>query len=114
MSSTQVSSSSTIGYGFEYFISLIIVIVVCNSLVKSSPQMNTFIVVLVGLVIGFISMKLLQFLLPNISSTLTNIYLYYTYQIMNNFNSTGYVHVWPPILAVLVLFVILLYNRQLG
>ena len=114
MSSTQVSSSSTIGYGFEYFISLIIVIVVCNSLVKSSPQMNTFIVVLVGLVIGFISMKLLQFLLPNISSTLTNIYLYYTYQIMNNFNSTGYVHVWPTILAVLVLFVILLYNRQLG
>lgn len=109
-----MASQTSAGYGIEYFISLIIVIVVCSMLVKGSPQMNTVIVVIVGLFVGYISVLLINLLTPNLSSIATNLYLYYTYQIMNNFNSTGYVHVWPPILAVLVIFVILLYNRQLG
>lgn len=113
MVTTQVQSGNT-GYGTEYFLSLIIVIVVCSFLFKGARQMNTVVVVIIGLFVGYISILLLKFLTPNITSIGTNLYLYYTYQIMNNFNSTGYVHVWPPILAVLIVFIILLYNRQLG
>lgn len=101
-------------FSIEYFISLIIVIVVCNILVKRSPQMNTIVIIIIGLLIAYISIKIIHFLLPGISKISLNLYLYSTYQLMTGFNSTGYVHVWPPILAVLIVFVILLYTRKLG
>lgn len=113
MNNLQVSSSNS-PYSLDYFFTLIVVIVVCNLLLKKSPQMNTIVVLLLGLVIGFISLTFFQHFLPRLTDIGTSIYLYYTYQIMNNFNSTGYYHVWPPILAILVVFIILLYNRQLG
>ena len=102
------------GFGIEYTISLIVVIVVCNLLLKKNPQMNTVVVVIIGLVVGFLVWYLLQYMLPNIQSTATNLYMFSTNQVMSNFNNTGYIHVWPPILAILVVFIILLYNRQLG
>jgi len=110
---TQVQTANS-GYAMEYFISLIIVLIIITILIKSSPTMNIFIVILIGLVIGFISIKILNNFLPVLTNTSTNLYLYSTNQIMNDFNSTGYYHVWPPILAILIIFIILLYNRQLG
>ena len=107
-------SNSNINFSFEYVVSIVTIIVVCNLLVKSNPQMNTIVVVITGLVIGYIALFIMNNLFPYINQTAYNIYQYYTYQIMNNFTSTGYIHVWPPILAVLVIFIVLLYNRQLG
>ena len=105
---------NNINFSLEYALSIIVVLVVCNMLVKSSPQMNTIIVIITGLLAGYISLYLMNTFFPAINRTGQNIYQYYTYQIMSNFNSMGYMHVWPPILAVLIVFVILLYNRQLG
>ncbi len=105
---------NNINFSFEYVVSLIVVLVVCSLLIKSNPQMNTFIVILAGLVVGFITLYIMNNVFPNINKTASDVGQYYQYQWMNNFNSTGYVHVWPPILAVLIVFVILLYNRQLG
>lgn len=109
----QVQTANS-GYAMEYFISLIIVLSVITILIKGSPTMNIFVVILIGLVIGFISIKILNNFLPVLTNFSTNLYLYSTNQVMNDFNSTGYYHVWPPILAVLIVFIILLYNRQLG
>ena len=102
------------GLKIVYTLSLIIVIIVCNLLIKGNPKMNTIIVVILGLIVGFISMKILGIFVPLLDRVATNLYLYFTFEIMNNFNSTGYYHVWPPILAVLIIFIILLYNGQLG
>jgi hypothetical protein len=108
------SSSTNINFSFEYAVSIIIVIVVCNLLVKTNPQMNTAIVVIAGLVTGGIALFVMNNFFPYINQVANNIYQYYSYQILNNFNSTGYMHVFPPILAVLVIFIVLLYNKQLG
>lgn len=102
------------GLQVVYTLSLIIVIIVCNLLIKGNPHMNTIIVVIIGLVVGYISMKVISLFLPVINRIATNLYLYFTFEVMNKFNSTGYYHVWPPILAVLVIFIVLLYNGQLG
>lgn len=110
---TQVQTANS-GYAMEYFISLIIVLIIITILIKSSPTMNIFVVILIGLVIGFISLTFLNNFLPAITNASTNIFLYTTSQTMNDLNSTGYYHVWPPILAILIIFIILLYNRQLG
>lgn len=108
------SSSSNISFSFEYGISVIIVIIVCNLLVKSSPQMNTLVVIVAGLLVGFIALYIMNNFFPYINQLTLSIYQYYSYQVMNNYTSMGYMHIWPPILAVLIIFIILLYNRQLG
>lgn len=110
---TQVQTANS-GYLMEYLISLIIVLIIIFILIKSSPTINIFIVILIGLIIGFMSLTFLNNFLPAITNASTNIYLYSTSQSMNDLNSMGYYHVWPPILAILIIFIILLYNRQLG
>jgi ABC-type Fe3+-siderophore transport system permease subunit len=107
-------SSSNINFSFEYAISIIVIIVVCNLLVKTSPNMNTFIVILAGLLVGYCTLYILNTFVPYLNQLINSIYQYYSYQVMNNFTSMGYMHIWPPILAVLIIFIILLYNRQLG
>jgi len=108
------SSSSNISFSFEYMVSIIIIIVVCNLLVKSSPQMNSIIVILVGLSVGFVSLYVMNNLFPYINQFASNIYQYYVYKFTSNYTSMGYMHIWPPILAVLIIFIILLYGRQIG
>jgi len=106
--------ASNINFSFQYAISIIIILVVCNLLVKSAPRMNSVIVIIAGLFVGWISLMMLNVLFPRINSFGENVYQYYFYQIMNNFTSTGYLHIWPPILAVLLIFIVLLYNKNLG
>ena len=109
-----MDSSSNIGFSFEYIISIVIILVVCNWLVKVSPQMNSLIVIVAGLFVGYVSLYILNTFFPYLNQLTNSIYQYFTYQTLRNANSMGYVHVWPPILAVLIIFIILLYNRQLG
>ena len=101
-------------FSLEYAVSIIVIIIVCSILYKSSPQMNTLIIVITGLLVGYITLFLINKLFPFLNLTAFNLYQYFSLEVMNNFNSMGYIHVWPPLLAVLILFVILLYNRQLG
>lgn len=108
------SSSSNISFSFEYGVSVIVVIIVCNLLVKSSPQMNTLVVIVAGLLIGFIVLYIMNHYFPYINQLALSIYQYYAYKVTDNYTSMGYMHIWPPILAVLIIFIILLYNRQLG
>ncbi len=101
-------------FTFEYAVSVVVVLVSCNYLLKNIPQMNSALVVIIGLLVGFASLMIMNTLFPKINTFGSNVYQYYSYQYLNNFNSMGYVHVWPPILAVLIIFIVLLYNRQLG
>ena len=109
-----MDSTPNISFSFEYALSIIIVIVVCNLLAKSSPKMNTAVIVVIGLIVGTVTLYLINTLFPSINRLTTSIYQYYAYQTVSNYTSMGYMHIWPPILAVLIIFIILLYNRQLG
>ena len=111
---SNYSPGSNIGFSFEYAVSLIVVLVVCNLLVKNNPAMNMVIVILAGLVIGYISLLILNNVFPYLNNIAYSVYQYFTYEVLSNFNSMGYVHLWPPILAVLIIFIILLYNKNLG
>lgn len=108
------SSPNSTNFSFEYIISIIIILVVCNLLTKNSPQMNSAIVILVGVVVGYLSLFLMNTLFPQINQFGSNLYQYYYFQYMNNFTNMGYMRVWPPVMAVLIIFVVLLYNKQLG
>jgi xanthine/uracil permease len=111
MSSTPVSN---INFSLEYAVSIIVIIIVCNLLLKKSPQMNVFIVVVIGLIVGYIILFFMNNIFPHINNTANNVYQYYMYQIISRYTSMGYMHIFPPILAILIIFIILLYRRDLG
>jgi hypothetical protein len=101
-------------FSLEYVISIIVVLIVCTILYKRSPNINIAIVLITGILVGYITLFLFNKFMPHVNKFGFNAYQYMTLEVMNNFNSTGYMHVWPPILAVLIIFIALLYNRQLG
>lgn len=108
------SLGQNINFSFEYAASVIIILISCNFLLKSNPQMNSAIIIIAGLLIGYLSLLIMNTMFPAINNFANNVYQYYSLLIMNNFNNMGYFNVWPPILAVLIIFIVLLYNRQLG
>jgi multisubunit Na+/H+ antiporter MnhB subunit len=105
---------TNINFSFEYAVSIVVVLIVCNLLVKTSPQMNTVIVIIVGLLVGYLTLITMNTLFPALNSFVSSVYQYYSLQMLGNFNNMGYVNVWPPILAVLIIFIVLLYYNQLG
>jgi ABC-type Fe3+-siderophore transport system permease subunit len=87
---------------------------ICYILMKNNPQINTIIVIISGLAVGYVTLFVMNNIFPNINKLAQDIYNYYTYQFTRNFDSMGYIHIWPPVFAILLIFIILLYNRQLG
>jgi hypothetical protein len=106
--------SENIGFSFEYVITIIIVIVVCQQLMSQSPPINTGVVVLAGLVVAYVSLKILNYIFPQLNRMFDNVGQYYSYQFMDHYTSIGYIHIFPPLLVVLILFIVLIYLRALG
>jgi hypothetical protein len=107
-------NGENIDFSFEYAVSIIVTLVVMSMLIKKNPSMNSAIIVIGGLAVAYVTLVIMNYLFPYINQIAANVYQYFVYSIMSNFNNLGYLHVWPPILAVLIVFVVLLYNRNLG
>lgn len=101
-------------FNLEYAVTVIIIIVVIYLILKKNIEINILLLIFIGLVVKSISLFIMSLLFPAISSTSNSVYQYFLFRSMNNFTATGYMHVWPPILAVLVIFIILVYNKKLG
>ena len=54
------SVTNNTDFSFEYAVSIIITLVVCSMTVKRSPQMNSFVIILLGLVVAYISLLLIN------------------------------------------------------
>jgi len=110
----MADAPTNLNFSGQYILSIIIILLVCTYLMKSAPQLNIAIILLTGIIIGYITIFIVNYIFPSFNKSTTGFYDYFMYYSMNNYNNTGYVHIWPPLLAVLVIFIILLYNRQLG
>jgi hypothetical protein len=96
-----------------YGITTIIVVTVVATLLKKAPQLNTFVVIVVGLLVGYIFVLFMNTIFPSINSTIRDFRQFLTYQYYSSSDSTGYIYVYPPILIVFIIFIILLYNRNI-
>jgi ABC-type Fe3+-siderophore transport system permease subunit len=105
---------ANLNFSGQYILSILIVLIVVYFLMKNAPQLNIAVVLITGLVIGYIAIFLVNTFFPSFNSSSSRIYDYFMYYSLNNYNNTGYIQIWPPLLAVLIIFIILLYNRQLG
>ena len=107
-------SESNINFSFEFAVAIIITLVVMTMMIKNNPDMTTIVIVIAGLAVSYVALQVINFVFPQINKVASDVYAYLLYTIMTNFNSLGYLHVWPPIFAVLIICVVLLYNRNLG
>lgn len=106
-------NSGDLQFTLNYAISLIIVLVVCTYLMKSVPTLHVGLVVLVGLLTAYLVITFLNYFMPSFSATTENVTQYVEYSIYSNFNDMAYFNIWPPILAVLIIFIVLMYNGKL-
>jgi xanthine/uracil permease len=104
---------TNINFSFEYAVSIIVILVVCNALMKKNPNMSTVVIIL-GLLVGYLVLYIMNNFFPYINQVALSVYQYLEHSMLSNFTSMGYMHIWPPILAVLVVFVVLLYNKNLS
>lgn len=100
--------------GISLIITLIIVVFVIYYLLKKSPNINIIFVLMTAFLISYITIFILDLTLPKLNYYFKDISQYYTYIISNKFNNLGYINLWPPLLIVLIIFVVLLYTRNLG
>lgn len=114
MSSTTTTESGT-SFSLEYIVSVIVALGAAYTINANRPTFSpalTFFVV--PLLVAYVSLKILNFVFPHMNSAGNNTSNYLQYGAMNTISNMGFMEVFPPLFAVLILVIILLYNRNLG
>jgi hypothetical protein len=106
-------NSNDLKFTLNYVISLVIVLVICIYLMKSAPTLHPVLIVVIGLLVAYLVVSGVNFVFPTFTNTSENISQYVEYSLYSNFNDLGYLNLWPPLFAVLIIFIILLYNGQI-
>ncbi len=96
-----------------YGITTIIVVLVVTILLKKAPTLNTFVVVLIGLLVGYVFVLFMNTIFPSINNNLREFKQFLFYSMGSSSSDMGYIYIFPPILVVFILFIALLYNRTI-
>ena len=101
-------------FSAEYILSLLIALLAyywSNSLAPNSP---VWIKILVGLFGGYISLLILNNVVPNLNRQGQRVSNYVVGKAYGGLDNMSYIYIFPPLFAVLIIFLILLYTGQLG
>ena len=101
-------------FTLEYTISLLVALIVAGAINTSAPNTNTFIKILAGLKFAYLLLKIINITFPKVNKYGHEVGMYLQNTAMSNVTTMGYTQIFPPLLAVLVIFMILLYNRNLN
>ena len=97
-----------------YIISLLFfVILIVSTLMRKAPQLNLFVVMVIGILSGYVFLIISSSIFPHLQSTLNNWRQFMNHTYYEQTHETGYIYVYPPLLAVFILFIVLLYNRTI-
>ena len=106
-------NSNDLKFTLNYIISLVVVLIVCIYLMKSVPTLHPILIIVIGLLVAYLVVTGVNFIFPTFTQTSENVSQYVEYSLYSSFNDLGYLNVWPPLFAVLIIFIILLYNGQI-
>ncbi len=113
MSTTAPTSETS--FSLEYIISVGVALGAAFMINRNSPSFSpviTFFVV--PLLVAYVTLQILNFVFPSINTMGNNASSYIQYGTMDTLSNMGYMQVFPPLFAVLVVTIILLYSRRLG
>ena len=100
-------------FSLEYIISIIIVLVVVGIIQKNAPKTSITIKLIVGLLVAYLSLFILNFALPQLNNIGNSISSYGKNSMYGTINNTGFIQMYPPLFAVLIIFLVMLYSGQL-
>lgn len=79
-----------------------------------APKTNSVIkFFVIPMLITYLMILFLNSVIPGLNESAKQFGLYITDRSLTNISSMGYIQIFPPLFAVLVIFIVLLYNRQL-
>lgn len=76
-----------------------------------SPVLSFFVV---PLLCCYIALRIFNYIFPKMNTVGSNTSSYVSHSLYSGLANMGYMEIFPPLFAVLILVVILLYNRNLG
>lgn len=102
-------------FNLEYVVSIAIAMF-CAWLVHSgSPTISPFITFFViPLLVAYLAIQFINFTFPRINQFGSEADFYIKQKTYSTLNSMNYIQIFPPLMAVLILFFIMLYNRNLS
>lgn len=101
-------------FSLEYILSLVVAIGAYYLVGKSSQNLPLWVALLVGLFAGYISLLIFNTLIPSLNSYGTKVGNYVVSKSYSGMDNMNYFMVFPPLLAILIVFLVLLYNGSLG
>lgn len=100
-------------FSLEYVISIIIIMISVGIIQKNAPKTSIIIKLIVGLLIGYLSLFILNFALPQLNNMGKSISNYSKNSMYGTINNTGFIQMYPPFFAVLIIFLVMLYSGQI-
>lgn len=108
-------SQSETTFSLEYILSVTVALGASYMINANSPNFSPVIsFFIVPLLTAFVSLKIFSYLFPKMNTVGSNTANYLEYNSLDVLSNMGYMQVFPPLFAVLILVVIMLYNRNLG
>ncbi len=107
MSDQQTTFSGE--YVFSIICGLTSVYLVQNNAPKTHPLIKFF---LIPILITYLVLLFLNTVAPQLNESTQKFNNYVKDRSNNSINSLGYIQIFPPLFAVLIIFIILLYNHN--
>lgn len=102
-------------FDLEFIVTLVVTLYAVYLVNAGTPNTNPFITfLLLPLLIAYLVVMIINNLFPTLADWGNSVGNYVEAKAVGNLNSTGYIQLFPPVLAVMIVFVLLLYNRKLG
>lgn len=102
-------------FSLEYVVSVIGALGAAYMINANQPTFSPVITFfIVPILTAYVLLKIISFIAPKMNTTGANTGAYVTHSLYSGLNGMGYMEIFPPLFAVLILVVILLYNRNLG
>lgn len=105
--------SDNTSFSGEYIFSVVCGLTSVYLIERSAPRTHPLIkFFLIPLSVTYLILLVVNTIAPNFNKSTRKFKNYITDRTENNINSMGYIQIFPPLFAILIIFVILLYNRN--
>lgn len=106
---------SSTSFSTEYAISLIVALGSTYSIAQASPTLNpTITYVVIPLSVAYVTLQVLNYIMPGLNASGARVTTYVENKTLGQINRTGYIQIFPPLLAITILTFILLFSQNLS
>jgi hypothetical protein len=101
-------------FSLEYILSLIIALSAYYFINSVAPDSMVWLKIFGGLFFGYLSLLIFNAIFPSMNKFGYTVYNYLYGKMRSGINYLDYLYIFPPLFVVLIVFIILLYGKQLG